>query len=141
MLALVLGDDPRFSLSRIEVDRPGPHYSVDTVHLLAEQNSEADLVFLMGGDSLRDLPAWRSPVELVAACAEIGVMRRPDDDFDLPALEEKIPGLTAKVRFMDVPMLDISASEIRRRIAAGLDVRDRLHPEVHTYIQKHGLYQ
>lgn len=141
MLALALKDHPQFVISQIELERPGPHYSVDTVRLLAERYPQDDLIFLMGGDSLRDLPHWRSPAELVAACAEIGVMRRPDDAVDLAALAAQIPGLTDKIRLINAPLLDVSASEIRRRIAAGEDVRHLLSPPVYNYIQLHNLYR
>lgn len=141
MLALALNDYPQFVISPIELERPGPHYSVDTVRLLAERYPQDDLIFLMGGDSLRDLPRWRSPAELVAACAEIGVMRRPDDAVDLAALAAQIPGLTDKIRFINAPLLDVSAGEIRRRIAAGEDARHLVSPPVYNYIQQHNLYR
>lgn len=140
MLELALGDDPRFVLSRVDVDRPAPHFTVDTVRLLAQQYPGDALIFLMGGDSLRDLPRWRFPADLVAACSEIGVMRRPGDAVDLLALEASIPGLAAKVRFINAPLLDISASAIRAQIAAGKDVGHFLQPQVYTYIQKEHLY-
>lgn len=141
MLERILGDDPRFAVSRVEVERPGPHFSVDTLRILAGQYPNADLVFLIGGDSLRDLPRWRLPSSLVSACAEIGVMRRPGDTVDLPALEAKIPGLTQKLRFMDAPLVDISASRIRQQAAAGEDISQFLTPQVHNYIQEHNLYK
>lgn len=140
MLEIALQDDPRFGISRVEVDRPGPHFSVDTIRILARQHAQDDLIFLMGGDSLRDLPRWRFPADLVSACAEIGVMRRPDDALDLAALETQIPGLTEKVRFIDIPAVDISASRIRAQIASGEDVRCYLPPGVYAYILRHNLY-
>jgi nicotinate-nucleotide adenylyltransferase len=76
----------------------------------------------------------------VSACAEIGVMRRPGDTIDLPALETKIPGLTQKLRFMDAPLVDISASRIRQQVAAGENVSQFTHPQVYNYIQEHNLY-
>ncbi len=141
MLELALQGQPHFVISSVELECPGPHYSVDTVRLLAERYPKDELIFLMGGDSLRDLPRWHSPADLVAACAEIGVMRRPGDALDLAALERQIPGLTAKVRFIHVPLVDISASQIRRQVAAGEDVSRFLLPSVYAYIQQYGLYQ
>jgi nicotinate-nucleotide adenylyltransferase len=123
------------------MDRPGPHYALDTVKILADQNLDAELVYLMGGDSLRDLPAWYRPADLVAALRFIGVMRRPGDAFDLPALEKSIPGLTAKVRFVEAPLLDIAAHEIRTRAAEGRPFRYFLTPAVYSYIVKHNLYR
>ena len=117
MLRLALQDAPGFEVSFVEIDRPGPHYALDTVNLLARQFPDAGLVYLMGGDSLRDLPTWHRPLDLLAALQFIGVMRRPDDSIDLPRLERTIPGLTAKVHFVDAPLLDIAAHEIRLRAA------------------------
>jgi nicotinate-nucleotide adenylyltransferase len=141
MLKLAIADDPSFELSAVEMDRPGPHYALDTVKILADQNPGAELVYLMGGDSLRDLPAWYRPADLVAALRFIGVMRRPGDAFDLPALEKSIPGLTAKVRFVEAPLLDIAAHEIRTRAAEGRPFRYFLTPAVYSYIVKHNLYR
>lgn len=141
LIQAALADNPLFELSTVEIDRPGPHFAVDTVRLLAQQNPGAGMVYLMGGDSLRDLPTWRQPQELVAACAMLGVMRRPQDEVDLPALEKQLPGLTGRVRFISAPLLEISSREIRRRIASGEPHRYYLQPQVAALIQTLGLYQ
>jgi len=141
MLELAIADNPKFELSRIEMDRPGPHYTVDTMRLLADKRPSADLILLIGGDSLRDLPTWERPAELVAACYEIGVIRRPGDEVDLSAWEQQVPGTQAKVRFIDTPLLEISSSAIRRRIREHLSFRYYLSPPVYEYILKRHLYQ
>src|SRR5574341_1969042 len=123
MLKLALADEPAFELSTVEIGRRGPHYTVDTLKLLPEQNRGADLILLLGGDSLRDLPTWHRPADLVAACRQIGVMRRPGDSIDLSALERKIPGIRAKVRFIEAPLLEIASREIRQRAAKGRPFR------------------
>ena len=69
--------DSQFEISRAEIDRPGPHYSVDTVEILARTYPQAELFYLMGGDSLHDLPTWKRPRQFIAALDGIGVMRRP----------------------------------------------------------------
>ncbi len=140
MVELAISDNRRFELSTVEMDRPAPHYALDTVRIISEQNPSADLVYIMGGDSLRDLPAWHRPADLLAALHFIGVMRRPGDSIDLPALEKIIPGLTAKVRYVDAPLLDIAAHEIRRRVADGRPFRYFLPPAVYDYILEHNLY-
>jgi len=140
MLELAIADNPKFELSRIEMDRPGPHYTVDTLRLLADTHPSADLILLIGGDSLRDLPTWERPAELVAACHEIGVIRRPGDLVDLSEWEGQVPGTQAKVRFIDAPLLDISSSAIRRRIREHLSFRYYLSPAVYEYILKNHLY-
>jgi len=140
MLQLAIADDPGFVLSRLEMDRPGPHYALDTVELLAEQNPGAGIVYLMGGDSLRDLPNWHRPTDLLAACRYLGVMRRPGDSVDLTSLKAAFPSLAGKVRFVDAPLVDISSGEIRARVSENRPFRYFLLPSVYDYILKHGLY-
>lgn len=140
MVHLAIDDNPFFELSRVEIDREGPHFMIDTLHLIKEQNPNADLVYLMGGDSLRDFPSWRQPEDIVAACHEIGVMRRPGDLIDLSELDKTVPSLRSKVRTVDAPLLNIASREIRRRAAQGLPVRYYLPDPVYTYIQEHDLY-
>lgn len=141
MLAATISDNPAFVLCRVDVDRPPPYYAVDTMRLLRKLYPNATLVYLMGGDSLRDLPAWRASLEFLAACDGLGVMRRPADQIDLPALERDLPGLSAKVHFIEVPPIDISAREIRRRIAAALPYRYFLPQGVYQIIRERALYQ
>jgi nicotinate-nucleotide adenylyltransferase len=140
MLKLALKDEPDFELSTIDMERPGPQYTLDTIKLLAQKYPNADLIPLIGGDSLRDLPTWHNPVELVAACHQIGVMRRPGDSIDLSQLEKLIPGIGAKVHFVEAPLLEIASHEIRQRAAEGLPFRYYLLPSVYQYIIKHKLY-
>ena len=141
MLESMIAHDPRFELSRLEIDRPGPHYTIDTVHQLAGQEADAEIVLLIGGDSLFDLPTWRLSADLVAAVSKIGVMRRPGDSVDLDALEVKLPGVTEKVQFIDALLQPVSSQEIRRRIAAGEMYRYYLAPEVYKYIEANQLYR
>jgi nicotinate-nucleotide adenylyltransferase len=140
MLKLALDQEPGLELSTVDMDRPGPHYTVDTIKLLTTQNPGAEIVFLLGGDSLRDLPTWHRPADLVAACDEIGVMRRPGDSIDLSKLDRDIPGLAAKIRFVDAPLLEIASHEIRERASKRLPFRYYLLPSVYDYIVEHGLY-
>jgi nicotinate-nucleotide adenylyltransferase len=141
MLKRMIADNPVFEISYLEINRPGPHYTIDTVKLFAEQEPDADIILLLGGDSLRDLPTWRLNTELVAAVFKIGVMRRPGDSFDMPALEEKIPGLTDKVVFIDALIQHLSSSEIRRRIKDGEVYRYYVLPSVYDYIESNRLYR
>lgn len=140
LIQAALRDDPGFELSTIEIDRPGPHYTVDTVHLLQDRNPGAELFYLMGGDSLHDLPTWMRPQEIIAILAGIGVMRRPQDFVDLPWLERALPGVTAKVHFIDAPLLEISSSDIRRRIVEGSHYRYFLQPTVYELVCEKRLY-
>jgi nicotinate-nucleotide adenylyltransferase len=136
-----ISQDGGFQISRVEIDRPGPHYSVETVQILAKQNPGSDLFYLMGGDSLHDLPSWKRPQEFVACLAGIGVMRRPQDFVDLPWLERALPGIAGKVYFVNAPLLEISSSSIRERIAARRHFRYFLPPNVYEIIQGQSLYR
>jgi nicotinate-nucleotide adenylyltransferase len=140
MLRLAIGDDPAFQLSDADMRRPGPHYTYDTMKLLGREYPNAELILILGGDSLHDLPGWYRPADLVAATHEIGVMRRPVDSIDLAALERELPGLTDKVRFVDAPLLEIASHEIRTRVQRGLPIRYFLPPRVYDYIVEHRLY-
>jgi nicotinate-nucleotide adenylyltransferase len=133
--------DPGFLISRVEIDRPGPHYSADTVQILARENPGAELYYLMGGDSLHDLPTWMRPREFLNCLAGIGVMRRPQDFIDLSWLEHALPGIITKLHFVDAPLLEISSTSIRERIARGRHFRYFLPPGVYEIIQSNGLYR
>ena len=140
MLERALAEDEAFEISTIEMEREGPHYSVDTMRLLREARPSAEFTFLIGGDSLRDIPSWHHPSEFLALCDALGVMRRPGDSIDLTALESALPGISEKIRFIDAPLLEISSREIRRRVAEGKPFRYYLPPKVYEYIRVHRLY-
>jgi len=141
MLSLAIEHNPHFELSRLELDRPGPHYTVDTVRLVAQQNPDAEIVPIIGGDSLQDLPLWHQPRELLYAAHWIGVMRRPGEETNLEALERELPGISSKVHYVDAPLLEIASREIRSRIANGKPFRYYLPSSVYEYIRQHQLYQ
>lgn len=140
MLKGAISDNPVFELSRLEMDRPGPHYTIDSIRLLAQQEPNADIFLLLGGDSLRDLPTWKNSADLVSAVHKIGVMRRPADSFNMSELEAQISGVTAKVVFLDALLHDISSREIRRRVANGGAYRYYLAPSAYQYILENNLY-
>ncbi|HEY3345951.1 MAG TPA: nicotinate-nucleotide adenylyltransferase [Anaerolineaceae bacterium] len=143
-LALVhaaIDDNPSFELSRIDIDRPGPHFALDTVRLIGAQFPEAELYYLIGGDSLRDLPAWHCPQDLLRSVKTLGVMRRPGDEIDLTTIEEQVPGVSAKVHFVDAPLLEISSSQIRARAAEGKPYRYYLPEAVFNLVQSLQLYR
>ena len=141
MLQLALQGNPAFVPSRVDIDRPPPQYAVDTLHILALAYPPAELIYLMGGDSLRDLPTWRRPQEVVAACDAIGVLRRPRVRLDLARLEAQLPGLNRKIRWVDAPRLDISATYIRRLAGAGKEFRYYVPEAVYEYIREQRLYR
>ncbi len=140
MVQTIIAGDDLFKLSRVDLDRPGPHYAVDTLHLLHKADLDAELVYLMGGDSLRDLPTWYHPKELLNICSVLGVMHRVGEDVDLAALEQQLPGLAARVEFIVAPLMEISSSQIRQRIANGQPFKHFLTRSVYTIIRMNGLY-
>ena len=140
MVQAAIAGEPGFELSRVDLDRPGPHWTADTVALLGQQYPGDELVFVMGGDSLKDLPTWGRPQEIVDCCI-LGVLRRPGAQVDLPALEAVLPGLTAKVRFIDEPPLSVSGREIRERVSTGRSITGLVPPEVAGIIAERGLYR
>jgi nicotinate-nucleotide adenylyltransferase len=141
MLRAVLAGDPNFELCLVDINRPGPHYAVDTVRILKEQQSGVEWIYLMGGDSLKDLPTWRNPHELLASITALGVMMRPGAKIALADLEKKTRGVSAKVIFINAPLIGISSSEIRQRVADGLPYRYLVPPEVYKIIHERGLYR
>jgi nicotinate-nucleotide adenylyltransferase len=140
MVKKAIMGNPFFELSTVEINRPGPQFALDTVKIIAGMYPSADMAYIMGGDSLRDLPAWHHPADLVAALSIIGVVSRPGVSIDMTALEMTLPGLSARVRFVDAPLLDISSQEIRQRIAEHRPFRYFIPDAVHGYILKHKLY-
>ncbi|MGB8983074.1 MAG: nicotinate (nicotinamide) nucleotide adenylyltransferase, partial [Anaerolineales bacterium] len=141
MVRLAIEDNPSFELSDVELDRPGPHYTLDTIKLVAQQNPEAEIVPVIGGDSLQDLPTWHKPRELVYAAHWVGVMRRPGEEVNLEQLERELPGIKSKVHYVDAPLLEIASREIRSRVAAGRPFRYYLPNPVYEYINEHHLYR
>lgn len=141
MLQNMIAHNPQFEISFLEVNRPGPHYTIDTIKILKEQEPEAEIVLLIGGDSLADLPTWRFAPDLIAAVSKLGIMRRPSDFTTLAEIESKLPGIAQKIHFIDALLQPVSSRELRRRIKAGEMFRYYLSPAVFDYIEKNNLYR
>ena len=141
MVKLAIEDEPSFELSDIELNRPGPHYTLDTIKLLAEQIPGVEIVPILCGDSLNDLPTWYKPEEIVYAAHWVGVMRRPGETANLQELERELPGISSKIHYVDAPLLEIASREIRSRAASGKPYRYYLPEPVYEYIEQHHLYQ
>ena len=140
LVKAAIGEDHNFELSTLEMERQGPHYAVETVKQVSMRYKGASIYYLIGGDSLRDLPTWRDPKELLDLCAGLGVMRRPNIYFDMDILESHLPGLVQKTHFMDVPLIDISSSDIRKRIREGRPYRYFLPYDTFQLITSEKLY-
>ena len=140
MLDCAIVDNPHFAISRVDVDRPGPHYSVDMVRLLQAEYPQAELYFIMGGDSLRDLPKWHQPQELIRLC-KIAVMRRPQSTISPTMHNDTLPELAGRLTIVDAPLIDVSSTAIVARCAAGNSIRYLVPDAVLAYIKDHQLYR
>jgi nicotinate-nucleotide adenylyltransferase len=142
MVRLAIEGRPYFELSTIEVERPGPSYSVDTIAALRQDlGPEYSLFFLLGWDSLAELPRWKDPARLVQMCRLVAVTRPGFSRPDLEAMEKLVPGVSESVVWLDIPPVDISSSDIRARIAAGLTIHGLVPSAVERYISRHRLYR
>jgi nicotinate-nucleotide adenylyltransferase len=141
MVELGIIGNPCFELSLIDLERPGPHYTTDTVRLLRERHhlSPDECFFIIGGDSLVDLPTWHNAAELISLC-RLAVSRRPGYQPDLSTLEKQLPGLSKRMDWVDMPVLGLEASTIRERVRAGRTIRYRVTETVCEYIESNGLY-
>lgn len=140
MVKAAVADNPAFTLSRVDLDRPSPHYTVDMLALLRRMFAGAEFYLLMGGDSLAEFLNWHDPAGIVRQ-ATLAVMERPGWTADMAALERGIPGIRERVVWLDAPRLDLSATDLRRRVREGLPIRYLVPPAVETYIREHHLYQ
>ena len=141
MLELAIEGCSHFAISTIELERPGATYTVETLEVLrASMGSDAGIFFLMGWDSLLQLPQWKRPEELVQMCRIVAFTRTGVGQPDLEMLEEKIPGIVRNTIILDIPPIDISSSDIRGRVHNGLPVKDLVPESVEEYIRKNRLY-
>jgi nicotinate-nucleotide adenylyltransferase len=141
MVLLAITGNSHFNLSRVDIERQPPHYAVDTVNILRHNNSTDTFFYLMGADSLNDLPTWHAPTRFVDACDGLGIMRRTGQTLDLTKLEAEIPGLGDKLHFLDTPVIEISGSDIRARAKNGRQFRYLVPEKVFRYILNHKLYR
>ena len=141
LVEAAIRSNPAFELSKVDIDRAAPHYAVDTLKLLTQMYPDKDLIYLIGGDSLRDLPSWYKPKELLGLCSLVGVMRRPNDHVIPDDLYTNLPALRDKLRWIETPQLDISASLIRHKIKGEESYQYYLYQDVYEIIAKEGLYK
>ena len=136
------GPPPRSSwrVCTLEIERGGLSYSVDTLREIHEQLPEAALFFLVGADTLRDVARWKEPQELFRVATPLVARRPGDDDSNLAALAALCPA-THRPQLIDMPAIDASSSEIRRRVAAGESIDGLVPAAIARYIDEHGLYR
>jgi nicotinate-nucleotide adenylyltransferase len=132
MTRLAMGDEPRFVLDRIELEREGPSVTLDTVRVL---RPSGELFLIIGADQYAGLHTWRGWRELLGLVT-LAVANRPGP---MPPVSPEV--LRSPHRVVPLPMLDISATEIRARVAGGLPIDSMVPPQVASYIDQHGLYR
>jgi nicotinate-nucleotide adenylyltransferase len=139
MVELAAGDDARFAISRAELDRPGPSYTADTLRELHEKTPDDELFLILGGDQAAALPAWHEP-ETVLSLATLAVVERTN--WSRNAIGIKIGRLRGaeRIRYLDMPIIQVSSSAIRRRVAEGRPIRYLVPDKVANYIGANGLY-
>ena len=140
MMRLTLAGKSNFKLSTMEVERPGPTYTVDTMAEIKRQLGSAELFFILGWDNLTQLPQWHEPSRLIKFCRLVAVPRVDFPPPDLASLDAVIPGLSQRVILLDAPHIDVNASEIRQMVREGLSIHNLVPEPVERYIKEHGLY-
>ncbi len=142
MVRLATADNPAFVISRIDIDRPGPHYTVDFIRLLRDEwGTDADeTFFIMGADSLAQLLTWHRPRQLIELC-RLAVVARPGYHAELAELETALPGISHRVDWVRMPVLGISSSDLQRRAREGRSIRYQVPASVAQYVIDHRLYR
>jgi nicotinate-nucleotide adenylyltransferase len=141
MVQFGIASNPDFELSRVDADRSGPSYTVDTMSILQEEwGQDTEMFFILGLDSLVEVPTWHQPERLIQLCHLVAVAR-PGFEVDMHQLEDSVPGISSRVEIIDMPEVDISSSDLQRRVKEGLPIRYQVPKEVERYIREHRLYQ
>jgi nicotinate-nucleotide adenylyltransferase len=145
MLELAIAGNPHFSISRVDLERPGPSYTVETLRLLRQQwGKQTALYFLIGWDSLEEFLTWRDPSGILEQLAYLVAVRRPgyaEESGYRVSLEARLPGITRRLLVVPAPQLEISSTDLRERVAEGRPIKYQLPERVEQYIEQHNLYQ
>jgi nicotinate-nucleotide adenylyltransferase len=141
MVQLAIADNPRFELCTIELDRSGLSYTVDTLRELHKRQPGIEPYFIIGMDSLADLPTWHDPGGILKLAHLVAVHRAGWQVVDVAKLNAEVPGATERVSILRIPGLDIASSDLRDRIAAGRPVRYLIPDPVISYIEQRRLFR
>lgn len=141
MVEAMIARFPEFEFSGLEFQRPGPHYAVDTVREFHRLYPGAELFYLLGGDSLNDLPAWHDPTGFVTQCDGIIVMLRQGEEPEWKNLDKVLPELHDKTHFLKTPLIEISSHEIRERVGQNHSWRPFINQGVEKIILDNHLYR
>jgi nicotinate-nucleotide adenylyltransferase len=145
MVERAIAGDRRFALCTVDLDRPGPSYTAETLRRLrALWGPAAALDLIVGWDSLIDLPRWHDPAGVVSGATRLVAAHRPGyppEPALLDRLAAALPALPARLVLLPVPQLELSGTELRQRVASSLPVRYLVPDGVERYIAEHGLYR
>jgi nicotinate-nucleotide adenylyltransferase len=141
MVELAIAGHPAFRASPLELDRGGASYTVDTLQQLREEDARRELFLLVGADSLIDFPTWRSPERILELATVVAVNRGRSTVETGPLVRALGNAALARIRLIDMPGIDISATDIRERVAAGRSIRYLTPRSVEAYIHQHALYR
>jgi nicotinate-nucleotide adenylyltransferase len=140
LVELAIDGDDRFEVSRLEIDRSGPSYTADTLRGLGEKSPGDELFLILGGDQAAALPRWHEP-EAVLSLATVAVVERSNWSRNAIGITvARLPG-AERIRYLDMPIMQVSSSAIRRRIAAGQPIRYLVPDKVASHIEAKGLYR
>lgn len=138
MTVVATASNPRFRVSRVEIDREGSTYTVDTLRLLREQEpADTELFFVTGADAMLEILQWKDPHEVLAMARFIAATR---PGYEIADFEEGAPTEHPNVTVMRIPALAISSSDIRQRVREGKPIRYLVPEGVKSYVEKAGLY-
>jgi len=141
MIELAIASNPHFAVSKVDIDRSGPSYTVDTIELLRDEwGGGVEIYFIMGSDSLLDILTWHNPQRLIRLC-RFAVVSRPGYQVDLDQLDDLLPGVASRLQMLNAPELAISSTDIQRRVREGLSIKYQVPEAVEDYIYQHKLYQ
>jgi nicotinate-nucleotide adenylyltransferase len=139
MTVIATSSNPRFTVSRVDIEREGPTYTRDTLRSIqVEYGGETDLFFVTGADAVLEIFQWKDPQEILEMAHVIAATR---PGYDIARFEAEAPSSHPNISVMDVPALAISSTDIRRRVQEGSSIRYLVPEGVHTYIDKWELYR
>ena len=145
MLELAIASNPHFTISLVDLERPGPSYTVETLQVLRQQwGAQTAIYFVIGGDSLEDLLAWYDPAGILKQLTALVAVQRPGYEEAAgyrDTLEARLPGIRQRLIMVQAPQLDISATDLRRRVAEGRPIKYQTPEAVERYIIEYGLYR
>jgi nicotinate-nucleotide adenylyltransferase len=145
MLELAIASNPHFSISEVDLDRPGPSYTVDMLKILRKQwGKHTAIYFIIGGDSLEELLSWHDPPGILEQLTYLVAVGRPgyiESETYYGSLEARLPGIKQRLLVVDTPRFDISATDLRKRVAEGRPIKYQTPESVESYIVQYSLYR